>query len=64
MNSTYENRLDEWVQDNLYSCPTCKYSKDVTLVCDICVDCDKWVERNWAEERKRIIKSNSERLKG
>lgn len=62
MDTREELARDQWIQDHLYECETCKWSLEESLMCEQC-DGSLWVERNWAEERKKMIQANMEMMK-
>ena len=56
-----ELQLDEWIQENMYTCSTCKYRPGYDPLCEDC-EGQNWAERDWAEYRKKIIQANMKHL--
>lgn len=63
MDTDFEIKMDEWVQDHKFECCTCIYDPEKN---EECRDCEgqNWREKNWAQERKKHMESVWKQLKG
>ena len=48
-----ELEFDKWVQENKFTCPTCRFNPTEDPVCSDC-EGQNWVEKDWAQYNKRL----------
>ena len=60
MDTRDEIARDEWIQENKFTCKTCRFNPTDDPVCTEC-EGQFWSEKDWAMERKKLIQANSKR---